>query len=58
MLLSSPWKNAVKWSREIDMSSKVQVETYIIRVESSEELYFRKRPHTKPNIIKLLCEFF
>jgi hypothetical protein len=41
MLLSSPWKLAVKGSREIAMSApefKVWVVTYIIRVESSDEL--------------------
>ena len=41
MLLSCPWKKAVKWSRKIAMSVpefQVRVVTYIIRVESSEEL--------------------
>ena len=50
-------KKAVKRSREIAMSTRVVV-TYTIRVESSKRLLFTKRPHTKPNIIKLLLNFF
>jgi hypothetical protein len=41
MLLSSPWKKAVKWNREIAVSVpefQVRLVTYIIRVENSEEL--------------------
>jgi hypothetical protein len=41
MLLSTPWKKAVKWSRGIAMSVpeiQVRVVTYIIRVDCSEEL--------------------